>query len=524
MKYYGIKSKIKKESIDYAFQKSITWLKASIPGKVQEVWKIHYNSVYNSDASYDFHAKYDNSIPDGGKCEFYEFVTLDLVRREDIPRLQKGIKALIYRNRSSKYLNFHNDSLEDIYAKIDSMDSSLLDYNSGIRCGIFDFEGTKLSEEIRCFSLSILNINASFLGIKCDITLSEDLENRLNEIICKDFHDKRGYPQKFLSGTNRSVGKRITNGYTAVHYNDAALKADKIYEFISCIEWNFYEMLQKSIPVLLHRKGIIPPRIDIFGTNIDYKDYERTLHCFWDSVGAPAFNGQFINENHKIFLRNYLSGRYPSGIDDSRIIYIYKKDAISEYGYDSIEGEINLIIRNYAIHLFKYMLLNIFAKDAGKRIVEFKTKMDKISIRRNCLKEILKQNYQFERNIDDYRRYVKDEPWKDSETFIGKLFFENDRLIQSSDRVFLLGKHQYFQNNAIASKDKIDQDLEMVLNDFQRKKEILLSLFEYKNVRLTWFIGVLTFIVACLTLLATLNPDPFLYIGEVLRKIGILLR
>ena len=517
MKYYGIKSKIKQENLDYALQKNITWLQTFIPGRLQKMRKHHYNSTYKD--PYSFQVKYDNSIPAGGECEFYEFVTLDLVRREDIPRLQKGIKALIYRNRSSKFFNFHNDSIEAIYAKIDNMDSSLLEYNSGISCGIFDFEGTNLSEIIRYFTLSVLNVNASFLGIECVVTLSKDSEERINEIIRKDYHDKRGYPQKYLSETDRSVGKRISNGYTAVHYNDAALKADKIYEFISCIEWEFYEALQKNIPVLLHKNGIAPPRIDIFVTNIDYKNCKKVPLSFWDSVGVVADNGQFINENPKIFFRNNLSGRYSSSVDDSRIIYIYRKNTTSKSEYSSIEGEIYSFIHDYAIHIFKYMILNIFAKDAGKYIVEFKTKMDKISIRRNHLKVILKQNYMFEKHIDNYRRYVKDEPWKDSEKFICGLFFENDTLLQSFDRVFLLGNHHNFQYNAISSKVKLDHDLKMVLNDYKRKKEILSSLFDYTNVRFTWLIGVLTLIVACLTLLATLNPDAFLDYFEIFRKL-----
>ena len=150
VKYYGIKSKIRQENIDYAIQKKITWLQTFIPGKGQRIRKLHYKSAYND--PYNLHTNFDNSIPDGGECEFYEFVTLDLVKREDIPKLQKGIKALIYRNRSSKFWNFHNDSIEDISEKIDSMDSSLLVYNSGIRCGLFDFEGTGLGEKISYFT------------------------------------------------------------------------------------------------------------------------------------------------------------------------------------------------------------------------------------------------------------------------------------------------------------------------------------------------------------------------------------
>lgn len=81
VKYYGIKDRIRKEDRQYEFQKRLMWLSSCIPGKSQEIRKINYESAYES--NYDFLDRYNNSIPEGKEFFLYEFVTIDLVRRED---------------------------------------------------------------------------------------------------------------------------------------------------------------------------------------------------------------------------------------------------------------------------------------------------------------------------------------------------------------------------------------------------------------------------------------------------------
>ena len=60
--------------------------------------------------------------------------------------------------------------------------------------------------------------------------------------------------------------------YSVVHYNNEALKADQIYEFLSIYEWNFMEELSRIFPFVLHGQKIMPPRIEIYYTDIEYSE------------------------------------------------------------------------------------------------------------------------------------------------------------------------------------------------------------------------------------------------------------
>ena len=89
MKYYGLKNKIKKEDFLYWYAKRRAKLLSILPGKKREFWKNNYNNI--------FEYKYwgfrdDNSLPDDSFVDVYSIVVADLIRREDIKQLQKGIR------------------------------------------------------------------------------------------------------------------------------------------------------------------------------------------------------------------------------------------------------------------------------------------------------------------------------------------------------------------------------------------------------------------------------------------------
>ena len=53
---------------------------------------------------------------------------------------------------------------------------------------------------------------------------------------------------------------------------DWAIQLFKIYEFISYIEWEFLEELSSLFPFVFHNKKVSPPRIEVYSTNIDWRD------------------------------------------------------------------------------------------------------------------------------------------------------------------------------------------------------------------------------------------------------------
>ena len=133
MKYYGLKNKIKKEDFLYWYAKRRAKLLSILPGKKREFWKNNYNNI--------FEYKYwgfrdDNSLPDDSFVDVYSIVVADLIRREDIKQLQKGIRLLLQKRRSNRFLTAPIEGLDEICKRIEQMDESLLAWYNVVECGL----------------------------------------------------------------------------------------------------------------------------------------------------------------------------------------------------------------------------------------------------------------------------------------------------------------------------------------------------------------------------------------------------
>ena len=211
-------------------------------------------------------------------------ITADLVHREDIKELQNGIRHLLKTRRTNRFFNFHTDGLDEICNRLEKMDSTLLSWYEKVDCGIFEFKGHRLESTIDYFTVSICNIDSAYLALEFSLYLTDEKKNELDKLIKCNYHEDRGYATSTLTARKNRIGS--FQNYSVIHYNDDALKADKIYEFISRIEWEFYEALSHYFPFALHKRGIMPPRIETYYTDIDYHEDCR---AFWDSIGVAEY-------------------------------------------------------------------------------------------------------------------------------------------------------------------------------------------------------------------------------------------
>ena len=89
VKYYGINEKLKKEVILYRYSKTRAKIYSILPGTKHEFWKRNYEYIYCK----QMHLRNrDNSLPNGHKLDLHSIIVADLIRREDIKQLQKGLK------------------------------------------------------------------------------------------------------------------------------------------------------------------------------------------------------------------------------------------------------------------------------------------------------------------------------------------------------------------------------------------------------------------------------------------------
>ena len=509
MKYYGIKWNKRKEKLEFLFAKISTKAKSVLPGKNRDLYKKNYKSVFKDD---HYHSRRNNSLPEGHCLKLNQIVTSDLIYREDIGELQKGIRKLLKQHRAGdRFILLPLENLEDTCRKIDKMDSVLLSWYDRCDCGVFDFRGDKLESSIDYFTMQVKNINSSYLSVEFCIFLTETKTEELDKLIREDYHETQGYAVKTL--TSPKSGGAI-DAYSLVYYNDEFLKADQISDWISCIEWEFYNALRRYFPFMLHNLGLIPPRIEIYYTDIDYHDNNK---WFWDSLGVLEHQGQFIDERQKMFF-DY-KGAKDSEFQCPRILYIVKDDGIEAGHLESVKDKVYCHMEDCAQEYFRFLFLSIISNDVGKRIVKYKQRLDRIKLKKDGLKNLLKLRHSFECEIDSYNRYMRDDVWKKSiETLRNEVFCNSDKIADIARRPFYISYKDFCEGSLNGAKI-IDEAISVQRNEFDDKQNILQHLADYNNNSKNWMVNVMMLMVASLTLLFVIFPSRAEWAANILRTL-----
>lgn len=512
LRYYGIRRKIVYEKLLYQYARLIAKVKTFIPGRKGEGYKTQFKSTYYTD--FGMHG-YNNALPDNYFFKLERIVTSDLIFREDIGKLQSGLRKMIlkYKAGGDRFLPTLSDSLQDLSDKIDKMDSTLLSWYDGLDCGIFDFRDKKLCEAADYFKIFVRNINSSFLSLEFDIHICEKKRKELDQLIASDYKEPRGYINRMLISRSKGGARGV---YVISHYTDDVLKADKIYEWISCVEWEFYNAIREYFPFVLHKQNIIPPRMEVYYTDIDYQDDN---YYFWNSIGVADYQGQFIDERQKMFFDTRCSGRYSHADLSSRLMYIIKDDEIEAGQFKSVKDEVNYHIEWYANNYFKFIFLKIIARQAGKNVVRFKHKLDKIKLRKNKLKDILKLRYEFEKHIDPYVRYSKNEIWDRSLQVLEKeVFNKSDEFMKGVKKPVVI-TYKNFANDALAGAKEIDSTISAIRKDFDDKERILQHLIDYRDSKKNWWLNIVMMIISLITLIFIIFPDKAEWIADIIRNL-----
>ena len=235
-------------------------------------------------------------------------------------------------------------------------------------------------------------------------------------------------------------------------------------------------------------------------------------------IGIEDYQGQFVDERQKMFFENTLSGRYGKLYANNRLIYIFKDDGIEIGQFESIKDMVYYHIEEYAIDYFKFMFLDMLSREAGKTLVEYKHKLDNIKLKRNNLESLLKLKYNFSMEIDDFNRYKRDDIWDKSKKRFADVYAYSDRVADHALNHFFIS-HKIFCDNATYESRKIDEDIDMVLAEFEEKKMILQNLADYKNTASSLRLNVIMTIFTAATLFFVIFPDKAKAIANVISAI-----
>lgn len=495
MRYYGIIRKRCIEKIKYNMLKLKYFCSQYTTLNKEKRDRRKFTYIHSFVESHQFRNK-NLAIPEGKYYTPICIITSDLVLRENIPQLKSGLIKLLKKQYSHKFLG-RQQSIDEILRNIENMDDTLTSWYNWIDIGRFDFErDSTLNQAISYFDVHIKNINSSYLSMEFHVYITDNYQREQIHIINNDYVNFKGYIVPGFTQTRKISGGKRT--YNVSHYNNAHLKSDLIYENISILKWRFYRKIQKYFPTILHQKNTNPPSINIYKTNINYT--EDTARHFWDSVGISDYQGQFIDESRKLFFKTNLSGRYEHNIRTDLIYVVNELTIEHESGYYSIDSQIvHEFTENLSTNIFKFALLDALNELVANDLISYKLNLNKIKLRKNRLNKILRLRYLYEKDIDFYRRYVRDDIWEKAQNEIAHVF-DGKKLKRSYD-------YRILTESSIVSKNKIIEQIEALCTEFSEKTTILQHLAAYKNENINRIINLIMLGLTMSTIVLIIFPE-----------------
>lgn len=497
MKYYGIEHKKRIERIRFFSAKMYYYLRqfSSTSKTTRQHRKELYSDWFKESASGCFNRR-NYAIPAGKYCKPVALLTSDLILRENIPALKTGLKKIICKYYSHKFLG-GSWSTDEIISSIEHMDSTLTWSYSSFRVGRIDFEVDGiLSQYISYVDLFVRNINDAYLALEAHLYFSDDYIKGLETIINADVLVQRKYYYTSFTQNNKvSGGKQVP---TVIEYNEAMQKSDELYERITSVKWLFYEKVQRFFSTVIHKMGEIPPGIILYSTDIDYKDH--SADPFWFSLGIQKYDGQFIDERQKVFFSMQLSGRYDMDCHTD-MVYIYNDEKVNKKDmYYSLPFQIiDSISDEYSVELFRFMFLDIMNTAFSRKFVSYKSRLANIKLKRSQLHKLLKVRYYFEQDFDYYLRFISGEDWDKSKEKVAELF-DNRTCLRTLD-------YRAITNGQMSKKDIIQSKIKTLNKDFERKVEIIQHIHNYEYEKGNRTINCIMLAIASITLIFVIYPS-----------------
>lgn len=512
-KYYGIKKRIKRERLRFYYAKGITRLRSRIPSKYKAYWK-RVADLFDGEM-YSYHSC--NAIPDNRYCRPAYLITSDLVRIEDVELLKSGLKKMLLKHSADDRFISSVVEISDLLSNIDNMDSIQLKGFSWRKVGMFDFRGNNLSDKIDHYSLSIRSVNPSFLSIECIIYLNDKTVEDLEKLIVNDYNEGVLHAKKYLA---RHKEGGIYSSYTVGQFDDSSIKANKINCFISCIQWEFNQAISRYLPLVLHKKGIIPPRIEVFYTDINVEDEQDR---FWESVGCERINRYIINNSLKLYQSDdYLRNR---GFEDNpRLICVVTDDGIEEGRLESVKDEARLRIHDATGAFFHFMFLKILSTECGRIVAKYKKRLSAIGLKRNRLHGLLRLRYLFSKDINDFTILYENYDWERSFNEIEELYSSDGSKNESSENEGIRIPYRDRYKSITAGAEYISNKIKDVENDIEQKRQILQNLSDYKNASRSLHINVVMLIVTAFTLFFVIFPDATIVVSSAIKQAIVFLR
>lgn len=496
LKYYGEIQNKKQEEFKYRAFKLQEYLPQflTLNKEKRESKKTKYEYMFRE--KYRYKDKHTYSIPENKYYKPVGIFTTDIVEKNKINEIKKGLKELILKNTSHKFMG-HFSSLDEIINSIDSIEDIFSSYYTEIRCGRFDFNNSnKLNEIIDYFDITIRNFNTSYLSIEVEIYIAENMNNKIKEIINNDYAHDRGFTRDIFINSNKKNGGKKSK--SIIYYNNAHLKSEILNEKMIEIKWVLFNEIQKFLPLVLHNKNIMPPSVNIYDTNI--LEDEENSQVFLSSVGVDRFNGQYINEKEKLYFYTEVSSKFGLGKRNTDMIFLVNKNLYDNWdGFYSFNFRTMTYFQETYKDIYKSMIATTLFDEFATICIKYKKQLNNIPPRIYSLNKILKLRYNFESEITWYKNFANETDWHKEAKKVENIF---DKKYETRGH-----NYTYLINTPLHGHERLNKFIKSIQQEIDRKLLAIGHLDEYNKSKMNTRINLIMLFISLITLILVVFPN-----------------
>lgn len=501
------------------------WLKRINPIKTNRKHAIDdYNFLYGAENYAFFNDKNDSSL----KSDYYVtpqfIITSDLISSADITKVKKGIRKLLLEQHSNKYFFTPDKMQEDI--------DKLRSYEPGAHfrtfIGYIDFNNVKkLKNVIENARVSIANLNDSYFILMLCVELSQEEQDKLQNLISSNYHRNIFNWVEHIGGTrwrkpknktgdelNELRKKRKPGGRTYVgrSFGDGTDKTKELDLEFDHIKYYIFKSLYNFFDLELMRREIVQPAFIIYKSNI--KKFDDVTSCFLRSIGIPCGDGTYIPSLTQFITNNPdqgMVGFQHSSLESETNRYVLYFESKIQLNYEN-DTATHTVLENFMemYSIFsRYDYKSFLYKEYRDTIVDYRDKIAQIKENGKSYGEVLKIRTKFYKEIDFYQSIDKIDrsytgevkmadqlPWIDQFKIVGICSFFNSRSVNRLN--------SYYQSVRREINEKAD-----ICKDLSDKHQLIKS-----NI-----VSLFALVVAALTLIVTLYSTEIRQLIEAIQHI-----
>lgn len=502
---------IDKNNRKYKRKKAIAYLKMKLSFGEKRKQNESFYSIYQEEHFFD---RYDNSLPEQYYFKPTDIIIYDLIRKEDLPKVKKGLVKLYKKCYSHKFLG-SSRSEKDIDRIIQDLDQTLYSVDSWYRTSLFDFAyDDSIDSYIKYFEIRFHNFSSSYVSIEMRIALSDEFITEISDFIKKQYK-KPGMEIHRTWGRNRKKsGAKTMYGVSAGTLSEYA-KSKLVYEQIQHIKQIYLHEMVKYFPLMQYAKNKSIASINVFETNITPSlQLDRSVYS---ALGLDEMNGFYFSLAERFYTSTITIGRITEVETD--MMFVYNAENVTDYHmYGSAHNYIlEQLTMDYMEKLHKVIILSELGRSYWNLISEYRNRINECKTSRRQHKKLLKLKYQINQDFYDFKKI-------DEELPVDKKLELAEKVMSSYKYAKLstyFGVHTYeqFVNIPKQSWIHIRANYTEAANDLNRKLEIADSLAKYTSERKTRNMVFIQVILATATFFFLIFPSKAAAAADLIKRL-----